>query len=248
MSQDRRNTVGFDDTIVRGGGSVMEPINFGLKNAGENNIASTGLRGPLDQTLNTEMIHQAAETESGKCCRICLEDEEDVLSGNPFITPCKCTGSMKYIHLKCLREWTDSKKQFQADVGISSYYWENLNCELCKAGLDLVVESATDPDLKIFLLDLDRPVDSPYMILESDIDCPSKAVHIINFGSKSAYTVGRRVNNDISISDISVSRRQASFKLEGDKVYLMDLDSKFGTFKRINQPIEVAKDGQLLPI
>ena len=108
---------------------------------------------------------------------------------------------------------------------------------MCKAGLNLVVRSATDPDLAIFLLDLDRPVDSPYMILESDIDCPSKAVHIVNFGSKQIFTVGRRVNNDISISDISVSRRQATFKLEGDRVYLMDLDSKFGTFRRLNEPL-----------
>ena len=77
--------------------------------------------------------------ESGRVCRICLEDEEDVQSGNPFITPCKCMGSMKYIHLKCLREWTDSKKQFLEQDGIVSYYWENLNCELCKAALNLLV-------------------------------------------------------------------------------------------------------------
>jgi len=113
---------------------------------------------------------------------------------------------MKFIHLKCLREWTDSKKQFQTSPGITSYYWENLNCELCKAGLDLVVQSATEPDKAIFLLDLDRPINAPYMILESDIECPSKAVHIINFEEKDVFSVGRRVNNDISISDISVSR------------------------------------------
>ena len=53
------------------------------------------------------------------------------------------------------------------------------------------------------------------MILESDIECPSKAVHIINFGVKQHFKVGRRVNNDISISDISVSRRQATFQIEG---------------------------------
>ena len=41
--------------------------------------------------------------ESGKACKICLEDNEDF--NNPFITPCKCTGSMKFIHLQCLREW-----------------------------------------------------------------------------------------------------------------------------------------------
>jgi len=86
------------------------------------------------------------------------------------------------------------------------------------------------------------------MIIESDIDCPSKAVHIINFGEKDCFTVGRRVNNDISISDISVSRRQATFKLDTDKVYLMDLDSKFGTFQRLNQPLPIPADGSIVPI
>ena len=112
----------------------------------------------------------------------------------------------------------------------------------------MVVRSATDPDLTIFLLDLDRPVDQPYMILESDIECPSKAVHIINFGYKKVYTVGRRINNDISISDISVSRNHSTFKIEGNSVYLMDLDSKFGTFLKFNEPFKIAKDGQIMPI
>lgn len=35
--------------------------------------------------------------ESGKACRICLDDTEE--EENPFITPCKCAGSMKFIHL-----------------------------------------------------------------------------------------------------------------------------------------------------
>ena len=70
-----------------------------------------------------------------------------------------------------------------------------------------MIKSKTNPNQTLFLLDLERPIDQPYMILESDIECPSKAVHIINFGEKEVFSVGRRVNNDISISDISVSRR-----------------------------------------
>ena len=41
--------------------------------------------------------------ESGKACRICLDESET--EENPFITPCKCAGSMKFIHLLCLQEW-----------------------------------------------------------------------------------------------------------------------------------------------
>jgi hypothetical protein len=47
--------------------------------------------------------------ESGKCCRICLEEEDDDVK-NPFITPCKCQGSTKFIHVNCIRSWLDTKK------------------------------------------------------------------------------------------------------------------------------------------
>lgn len=36
-------------------------------------------------------------------CRICLCDDYDL--ENPLINPCKCSGTMKYIHLLCLRQW-----------------------------------------------------------------------------------------------------------------------------------------------
>lgn len=52
--------------------------------------------------------NKAKGLESGKACRICLEDSDE--QDNPFITPCKCAGSMKFIHINCLREWLDSKR------------------------------------------------------------------------------------------------------------------------------------------
>lgn len=36
-------------------------------------------------------------------CKICLLDEND--ETNPLINPCKCSGSMKYIHMECLKHW-----------------------------------------------------------------------------------------------------------------------------------------------
>lgn len=34
-------------------------------------------------------------------CRICLEEEEE----NKLFSPCKCTGTSKYVHLDCLNTW-----------------------------------------------------------------------------------------------------------------------------------------------
>jgi len=76
-----------------------------------------------------------AGDDSGRSCRICLDEADS--PENPFITPCKCDGSMKYIHLTCLREWLDSKRVSQKLEGVYSYYWEELSCELCKDPLAL---------------------------------------------------------------------------------------------------------------
>lgn len=188
------------------------------------------------------------QRESGMVCRICLEEPEDnEASSNPFITPCKCTGSMKYIHLNCVREWLNSKKQEQTIDGVSSYYWEELSCELCKEPLNLNNDvyirknGQMQVTKKSFsLLSYDIPEDSRYLVLESDINCLSKAIHVINFDHKNVYTVGRRIVNDITISDISVSRAQSEIKLnKHGKLIIKDMNSKFGTFVQIKGLYEI---------
>jgi hypothetical protein len=53
-------------------------------------------------------------------CRICFEAQAD---DNLLITPCKCIGSVKYIHEECLKVWLISK---QTDL-------KTVTCELCMA-------------------------------------------------------------------------------------------------------------------
>jgi RING-variant domain len=36
-------------------------------------------------------------------CRFCFEPT--LVHTDPLITPCKCTGSVRYIHLQCLKQW-----------------------------------------------------------------------------------------------------------------------------------------------
>jgi E3 ubiquitin-protein ligase DOA10 len=63
-------------------------------------------------------------------CRVCLS-EEDTLE-NPILTPCKCSGSMKFIHVACLVSWFKSKLIQQKTSFVTTYYWQSLECELCK--------------------------------------------------------------------------------------------------------------------
>lgn len=63
-------------------------------------------------------------------CRICYEhngeNENDVL-----ISPCRCVGSLKYIHINCLKYWMKNRAIINNfSFGYTSF-WKNLECELC---------------------------------------------------------------------------------------------------------------------
>lgn len=64
-------------------------------------------------------LYSKLKSREDHFCRICMEcDSKD----NPLITPCKCSGSVKYIHEECLKTWLISQ-----DVDI-----DKGACELCK--------------------------------------------------------------------------------------------------------------------
>jgi len=42
-------------------------------------------------------------TDEEKNCRFCLSNKNS--DKNPLISPCKCKGSLEFVHLKCLNRW-----------------------------------------------------------------------------------------------------------------------------------------------
>ena len=49
-------------------------------------------------------------------CRICFEEEDINNANNPFISPCACKGTSKYVHKKCLDTWRNTNR------GRDAYY------------------------------------------------------------------------------------------------------------------------------
>lgn len=43
-----------------------------------------------------------------KSCRICLDEGNEFDEKNPLISPCKCAGTMRYIHAECLTTWLNT--------------------------------------------------------------------------------------------------------------------------------------------
>jgi E3 ubiquitin-protein ligase DOA10 len=80
-------------------------------------------------------------------CRYCLYSEE---KGNDLIDPCKCGGSMRYVHEKCLLDWiVNSKKE-------SYYQYEGrmlvhlIKCEICHSELRYIKEYENGVILSLF--------------------------------------------------------------------------------------------------
>lgn len=88
---------------------------------------------PITQEASMIMDPETdSEKTSTKTCKYCLEtgSSDDVL-----ISPCKCKGSMRFVHRKCLKQWGMRKVFSVENDYISILYWEDMQCDLCQAPL-----------------------------------------------------------------------------------------------------------------
>ncbi|KAH7883514.1 hypothetical protein F5I97DRAFT_1958341 [Phlebopus sp. FC_14] len=57
---------------------------------------------------------EASSDHSEKQCRICFEGDEADPSQGRLFKPCLCTGSISYVHVKCLQRWRTSSSSSAA--------------------------------------------------------------------------------------------------------------------------------------
>lgn len=60
---------------------------------------------PLEKENSVELDQQRPDSHKGEVCRICLGEEDPDDKDDELISPCLCKGTMKYIHLSCLKNW-----------------------------------------------------------------------------------------------------------------------------------------------
>ena len=112
-----------------------------------------------------EKILEEQEKAKGSTCRICLGEEDLQEKDGQLIAPCKCSGTMKYIHLSCLKNWLDQKKQVREGDHFTSFMWEGLECELCKTSFESIFVKVGNQTID--LLGIELPKDSHFLFLES---------------------------------------------------------------------------------
>uniref|UniRef100_UPI0037E7C1FC E3 ubiquitin-protein ligase MARCHF7 isoform X2 n=1 Tax=Semicossyphus pulcher TaxID=241346 RepID=UPI0037E7C1FC len=83
--------------------------------------------------IKERLLLEDSDEEEGDLCRICQMGEES--TSNPLIQPCRCTGSLQYVHQDCIKRWLRSK------IGSGTNLEAITTCELCKQKLRLNIDN-----------------------------------------------------------------------------------------------------------
>ena len=201
-----------------------------IKNKSNNNSVTETTNPKSNNSKKT-----SKKNNKNKICRICYMEEEDN-EENPLVQPCICSGSMKYIHLKCLKHWINTRSfdKVESNELCSIYIIKPVECELCKTKFpDFIRHNG-----KLFaLLDFNYEYKN-YITLESlTLDKhKNKFLYVISLDNNKKIKLGRGHDSDILLSDISVSRIHCIISTENKNVYIEDNNSKFGTLILIQSP------------
>lgn len=82
--------------------------------------------------IQESLLLEDTDEEEGDLCRICQMGEES--ASNPLMEPCRCTGSLQYVHQDCIKKWLRSK------ISSGTSLEDIATCELCKEQLHLNIQ------------------------------------------------------------------------------------------------------------
>ena len=210
-------------------------------NANIINNLNTDLLNVNSVSINNNRTNRVKKTSN--VCRICLSEDSE--PENPLITPCRCSGTMRAIHVECLRDWLKSKIIIKTYTHMTSYTYRAMECELCLMTFPLKVKMSKTN--KVFdLIFTNIPTTTSYVIFDQVVkDDQEKTSYLVMFKDKNSLKIGRSNDSDFRLSDISISRYHADINLIDNNVYIDDNDSKFGSLLLLqnnvsfilNQPI-----------
>jgi len=162
-----------------------------------------------------------------KVCRICYLDEDT--DSNPLIQPCQCSGSLRYIHLDCLRHWIGTRNwtRVENNEHCCIYLIKEIDCELCKTKLpDYIRHKNKLYKIIEFKTEFKNYITFENLTLDKH---KNKFIYVINLDNKKEIKIGRGQEANIILSDISVSRVHCIFNVNNKNIYLEDNDAKYGT-------------------
>lgn len=124
-------------------------------------------RSQLRQEIRSHPDPYLQPADGPSACRICWGEEDDE-PGGTFLSPCKCSGTSRYVHSRCLKRWMDAVAEskgvrfaYQCDICQTTYRrlpstivmqerWSHRAYRFCNESWQQALQSPAGPLLRSF--------------------------------------------------------------------------------------------------
>lgn len=194
----------------------------------------------------TENIKHAQRMDHGDnpVCYMCFDEEDN--EENPMITPCKCSGDTKYVHVECLRKWHTA----EADNQICFLSSVDATCSVCKSTFKSDFKLRDGRQVKLFKSSLEPPYVSLLVATKHEM-----AQRLFNTRFQLSFStllkpdgrnanrpllLGRSSGSDMVLDYRTVSARHASIRFKNGEFIFTDAGSSNGSYLYLRRPLELS--------
>lgn len=200
-----------------------------------------------DEASPREKLHNSSsngEVGENPVCYMCF-DEEDT-DENPMITPCKCSGDTKYVHVECLRKWHTA----EADNQICFLSSVDATCSVCKSSFKSDFKLKDGRQVKLFKSSLEPPYVSLLVATKHEM-----AQRLFNTRFQLSFStlmkpdgknatrpllLGRSSGSDMVLDYRTVSARHAAIRFKNGEFIFTDAGSSNGSYLYLRRPLELS--------
>mmetsp|Transcript_36249 Transcript_36249/g.56358 ORF Transcript_36249/g.56358 Transcript_36249/m.56358 type:complete len:607 (-) Transcript_36249:94-1914(-) len=200
----------------------------------------------LDAGEKPEKTLPIAKGEFGDnpVCYMCFDEEDS--ETNPLITPCKCSGDTKYVHVDCLRKWHTA----EADNQICFLSSVDATCSVCKSTFKSDFKLKDGRHVKLFKSSLEPPYVSLLVATKHEM-----AQRLFNTRFQLSFStllkpdgrnatrpllLGRSSGSDMVLDYRTVSARHAAIRFKNGEFIFTDAGSSNGSYLYLRRPLELS--------
>lgn len=195
-------------------------------------------------TQSSHGVEAVCQSGDHPVCYMCF-DEEDT-EENPMITPCKCSGDTKYVHVECLRKWHTA----EADNQICFLSSVDATCSVCKSTFKSDFKLSDGRQVKLFKSSLEPPYVSLLVATKHEM-----AQRLFNTRFQLSFStlmkpdgrnatrpllLGRSSGSDMVLDYRTVSARHAAIRFKNGEFVFMDAGSSNGSYLYLRRPLELS--------
>lgn len=177
-------------------------------------------------------------------CYMCFDSEDT--PNNPMITPCKCSGDTKYVHVDCLRKWHTA----EADNQVCFLSSVDATCSVCKTTFRSDFKLKDGRLVKLFKSSLEPPYVSLLVATKHEM-----AQSLFNTRFQLSFStllksdgrngtrpllLGRSSGSDMVLDYRTVSARHATIRFKNGEFLFTDAGSSNGSYLYLRRPVELS--------